>query len=56
MLSMVAIATGGFLPFEGALEDHAGPMAQLVLSIGLMIGTISVFWRRRLLRTPAQFF
>jgi trk system potassium uptake protein TrkH len=56
MLSMVVIATGGFLPFEGALENHAGPMAQLVLTIGLMIGTISVFWRRRLLRTPAQFF
>ncbi|GAB5460974.1 MULTISPECIES: potassium transporter TrkG [Hoeflea] len=56
MLSMIVIATGGFLPFEGALENHAGPMAQLVLTIGLMIGTISVFWRRRLLRTPAQFF
>ncbi|WP_339764377.1 potassium transporter TrkG [uncultured Hoeflea sp.] len=55
MLSMVVIATGGFLPFEGALENHAGPMAQLVLSSGLLLGTISVFWRRRLLRTPKQF-
>jgi len=56
MLSMIAIATGGFLPFEGALENHAGPMAQLVLTVGLAIGTISVFWRRRLLRSPKQFF
>ena len=56
MLSMIAIATGGFLPFEGALENHAGPMAQLVLALGLVLGTISVFWRRRLLRTPKQFF
>jgi trk system potassium uptake protein TrkH len=55
MLSMVVIATGGFLPFDGALENHAGPMAQLVLSMGLLLGTISVFWRRRLLRTPKQF-
>ena len=55
MLSMVVIATGGFLPFEGALENHAGPMAQLVLTYGLLLGTISVFWRRRLLRTPKQF-
>ncbi|MBU2484434.1 MAG: hypothetical protein KKG78_05055, partial [Alphaproteobacteria bacterium] len=47
MLSMIVIATGGFLPFEGALETHAGPLAQLVLTIGLALGTISVFWRRR---------
>jgi trk system potassium uptake protein TrkH len=52
MMSMIAIATGGFLPFEGALEDHAGPAAQLVLAIGLVLGTISVFWRQRLLRAP----
>jgi len=56
MLSMVAIATGGFLPFEGALENQAGPMAQLVLTLGLALGTISVFWRRRLLRSPKLFF
>lgn len=56
MLSMMAIATGGFLPFEGALENHAGPMAQLVLSAGLLLGTVSVFWRRRLLRSPKHFF
>ncbi|MCZ4287490.1 potassium transporter TrkG [Hoeflea alexandrii] len=56
MLSMVVIATGGFLPFEGALENHAGPLAQLVLTFGLALGTISVFWRRRLLRAPKQFF
>lgn len=55
MMSMIAIATGGFLPFEGALENHAGPMAQLVLSLGLALGTVSVFWRRRLLRSPKLF-
>lgn len=56
MLSMMAIATGGFLPFDGALENHAGPVAQLVLTAGLLLGTFSVFWRRRLLRSPRQFF
>lgn len=55
MLSMVAIATGGFLPFPDALEDHAGPMAQIILTIGLALGTVSVFWRRRLLKTPGRF-
>ncbi|SOE18757.1 trk system potassium uptake protein TrkH [Hoeflea halophila] len=54
MLSMVVIATGGFLPFDGALENQAGPMAQLVLTFGLLLGTVSVFWRRRMLRTPKQ--
>ena len=56
MLSMIVIATGGFLPFEGALENHAGPVAQLILTFGLLLGTISVFWRRRLLRSPKNFF
>ncbi|MDP2121496.1 MAG: potassium transporter TrkG [Hoeflea sp.] len=55
MLAMVAIATGGFLPFDGALEDHAGPMAQLVLAAGLALGTVSVFWRRRMVRSPRNF-
>lgn len=56
MLGMVSVATGGFLPFEGALENHAGPAAQIVLAIGLGIGTVSVFWRRQLMRGPARFF
>jgi trk system potassium uptake protein TrkH len=55
MMSMVAIATGGFLPFDGALENHAGPAAQLVLAAGLALGTVSVFWRQRLFRTPKLF-
>lgn len=56
MMAMMAIATGGFLPFDGALENHAGPLAQLVLAAGLALGTVSVFWRRRLLRSPKHFF
>ncbi|MBC7280465.1 potassium transporter TrkG [Hoeflea sp.] len=55
MMAMVTIATGGFLPFDGALEDHAGPLAQLVLAGGLALGTVSVFWRRRMLRSPRHF-
>lgn len=56
MMAMVVIATGGFLPFDGALEVHAGPLAQLVLAFGLALGTVSVFWRRRMLRSPKHFF
>lgn len=55
MMAMIAIATGGFLPFDGALENHAGSAAQLVLAFGLALGTISVFWRQRLFRTPRRF-
>ncbi|KGF66994.1 hypothetical protein LL06_24860 [Hoeflea sp. BAL378] len=55
MLAMVAIATGGFVPFDGSLEDHAGPLAQVVLALGLAVGTVSVFWRRQLLRAPRRF-
>lgn len=55
MMAMIAIATGGFLPFDGALEDHAGTAAQLVLAVGLALGTVSVFWRQRLFRTPRRF-
>ena len=55
MLALVTIATGGFLPFDGALEDHAGPLAQLVMAGGLALGTVSVFWRRRMIRSPRHF-
>lgn len=55
MLAMIGMATGGFLPFEGALEDHAGPAAQIILGCGLAIGTVSIFWRRQLLRGPGSF-
>ena len=56
MLSMVSAATGGFLPFSGPLETHIAPGAVLVLGIGLLVGTLSVFWRRQLLRRPNRIF
>lgn len=55
MISMVVIATGGFLPFEGALDENVGRLGQFVIIIGLLIGTLNVFWRRSIIRSPRTF-
>lgn len=55
-LAMVAIATGGFVPFDGGLDLHVSRIGQLVLIAGLLIGTLNVFWRRSVLRAPRSFF
>jgi trk system potassium uptake protein len=54
MLAMMSISTGGFLPFEGTLDEHIGLGAIFVLAIGLCFGTLSVFWRRNILRNPRR--
>ncbi|WP_099867757.1 potassium transporter TrkG [Pararhizobium haloflavum] len=54
MLAMVSIATGGFLPFQDPLDTHIGSGAMLVLAIGFCFGTLSVFWRRNILRSPRR--
>lgn len=56
MLAMISIATGGFLPFTEPLEEHVGTAAMFVMAIGLCIGTLSVFWRRNVLRHPRRLF
>jgi trk system potassium uptake protein len=54
MLAMVSIATGGFLPFAEPLEEHVGRGGSFVLALGLCFGTLSVFWRRNILRNPRR--
>jgi len=56
MLSMVSAATGGFLPFVEPLETQIGPGAIVVMGAGLCLGTMSVFWRRQILRRPLRVF
>lgn len=56
MLSMVTIATGGFTPFEGALDENVSRAGQLVIVGGLLIGTVNIFWRRSIIRSPRAFF
>ncbi len=56
MLGMVSAATGGFLPFVGPLEEHISRGASTVMALGLCLGTMSVFWRRQILRRPNQIF
>lgn len=56
MLGMIASATGGFVPFIGGIEAHIGNGAMTVLGFGLCLGTLSIFWRRALLRRPGRIF
>lgn len=56
MLAMISVATGGFLPFDGPLDEKIGGAAMLVMALGLCFGTLSVFWRRNVLRSPKRVF
>lgn len=55
-LAMVAIATGGFTPFEGGIDLHVNRFGQVIVIAGLLIGTLNVFWRRSILKAPSSFF
>ena len=56
MLGMISAATGGFLPFSGPLEEAIGRGAATVMALGLCLGTMSVFWRRQIIRRPQHVF
>ena len=56
MLSMISLATGGFVPFVGDLDQTVGRFGQLVIIFGLFIGTVNIFWRRSIIRSPRSFF
>lgn len=56
MLGMISAATGGFLPFSGPLEENIGRGAATIMAFGLCLGTMSVFWRRQILRHPRHIF
>ncbi|MCR9134602.1 MAG: hypothetical protein NXI27_01305 [Alphaproteobacteria bacterium] len=56
MLGMVSAATGGFVPFVGSLEDNISAGAVTVMAFGLCAGTMSVFWRRRFIRSRGRIF
>ncbi|MEX3009041.1 hypothetical protein [Hoeflea sp. TYP-13] len=56
MLGMISAATGGFLPFAGPLEENIGRGAATIMALGLCLGTMSVFWRRQILRRPQRIF
>lgn len=54
MLGMISAATGGFLPFAGPLEENISEGATTIMALGLCLGTMSVFWRRQILRHPQR--
>jgi trk system potassium uptake protein TrkH len=45
-LAMTAISTGGFLPFEGPLDQSLGLSSQFVFALALLIGATSILWQR----------
>jgi trk system potassium uptake protein len=54
MLGMMSISTGGFLPFTEPLEERVPAGAIFVLALGFVFGTLSIFWRRNILRNPRR--
>jgi len=49
-LSMTAVSTGGFLPFDGSLDEVASSFGLIVMGSFLLLGATSVFWQRMILR------
>ncbi len=48
-LAMTAVSTGGFLPFDGAIDTYVSPVGLFTISLFLLVGATSVFWQRMLL-------
>lgn len=49
-LSMTAVSTGGFLPFDGSLDEVASSFGLIVMGLFLLMGATSVFWQRMILQ------
>lgn len=54
MFAMTAIATGGFVPIEGALHDTVGELARFLFALVLAISATSLLWQRVLLNDIRQ--
>lgn len=52
MLSMITLATGGFVPFDESILERIGTASTAILAIGLCVGATSVFWRQNIVRSP----
>lgn len=48
-LAMTAVSTGGFLPFDGAIDTFVSPVGLFTMSLFLLLGATSVFWQRMLI-------
>ena len=49
-LAMTAVSSGGFLPFDDALLDVAGPVGLVVFAVVLLIASTSIFWHGMIIR------
>ncbi|MEE9313100.1 MAG: potassium transporter TrkG [Rhizobiaceae bacterium] len=45
-LAMTATSTGGFLPFDGSVDDVLGVGGMFVFGLFLLLGATSIFWQR----------
>ncbi len=49
MLSMAAVSTGGFLPFETSFDANVSLVGMFVFAVFLLLGATSIFWQSMLL-------
>lgn len=49
-LALSTLSTGGFMPRDGTIELYGSPAAELVLSVFMVFGAVSVIWLRAILQ------
>ncbi|MEL6947862.1 MAG: potassium transporter TrkG, partial [Pseudomonadota bacterium] len=49
-LAMTSVSTGGFLPFDGSLDEFVSPFGLVIMGAFLLLGATSVFWQRMILK------
>ncbi len=54
MFAMTAVATGGFLHFDGALPETVGEFARFLFALTLAVSATSLLWQRFLLSDIRQ--
>lgn len=55
-LSMTAVSTGGFLPFDNSLDEIVNSVGLVAIGVFLSLGATSIFWQRALVNFRFQEF
>jgi len=48
-LALSSLSTGGFMPRDGTIELYGSVMAELVLTVFMFLGAVSIFWTHTVL-------
>ncbi|TLP49176.1 TrkH family potassium uptake protein [Cohaesibacter sp. CAU 1516] len=49
-LAFSTLSTGGFMPIDGTLAEYDNRLAELIIAMGMIIGSTSVLWHRMAVR------